>query len=267
MKCLECGCTRFEISNVRFTPTIKDQPLEVVIPCHVCLECHSPFMDSEQVNIMRRVASDLYRKNQNLLTSEQIIQYRNNLGFSQVSFANYLKVGEASIRRWESHSIQDHGQDDHIRTKCDLEEAEKNYYFIAAKTEMPDFYNGNRRFSPQVFDQISAYFLYSFPIGCNVLNKLLFYADFLHFYRSNQSITGIKYVAMRNGPTPCKLSMFAKETIELKRPDAFQPNFIDRKEIDTLKFVAEYYNSMEENEFCSRSKKERGYLSLSSVAK
>jgi hypothetical protein len=54
------------------------------------------------------------------LTSEEIINYRALLGMSQVAFANYLKVGEASIKRWETYFVQDVVQDDHIRFRCIL---------------------------------------------------------------------------------------------------------------------------------------------------
>ena len=45
---------------------------------------------------------------------------------SQAAFANYLKVGEASIKRWETYFVQDVVQDDHIRLKCDEAYAEVN---------------------------------------------------------------------------------------------------------------------------------------------
>jgi hypothetical protein len=43
---------------------------------------------------------------------------------SQTAFASYLKVGEASIKRWETYYVQDVVQDDHIRLKCDEAYAE-----------------------------------------------------------------------------------------------------------------------------------------------
>lgn len=63
------------------------------------------------MNFLRRFAADAYRKKHNLLTSDQIIRYRESLGMSQTAFANYLKVEEASVKRWETYYIQDNVQD------------------------------------------------------------------------------------------------------------------------------------------------------------
>ena len=81
-------------------------------------KCQTPLMDGEQMNVLRRSAADKYRKQYNLLISEEIIKCRASLGMSQTAFANYLKVGEESIKRWETYFVQDVVQDDHIRLKC-----------------------------------------------------------------------------------------------------------------------------------------------------
>jgi DNA-binding transcriptional regulator YiaG len=76
-------------------------------------------MDSGQMNQLRKISADEYRKKHGLLTSAEITQYRKRLDMSQIQFAEYLNVGEASIKRWETFFIQDKIQDDHIRLKCD----------------------------------------------------------------------------------------------------------------------------------------------------
>jgi len=119
MKCLNCDCEEFESKNIRFNLEIKGEEVEVVVPSFVCTKCQTPLMDGEQMNMLRRSAADKYRKQHHLLTSEEIIKYRTSLGMSQTAFANYLKVGEASIKRWETYFVQDVVQDDHIRLKCD----------------------------------------------------------------------------------------------------------------------------------------------------
>lgn len=83
-------------------------------------------MDTSQMNILRRKAADEYRRQSNLLTSEQIVKYRSMLGMSQAAFAKYLKAGIASIKRWETYFVQDVVQDEHIRLKCDLDYAKLN---------------------------------------------------------------------------------------------------------------------------------------------
>lgn len=127
MQCLKCNNDKFIEASIRFTPEIKDQTVEFVMVCKVCSHCKTPMTDSGQMNLLRRTAADTYRAKNNLLTSAQIIAYRHSLSMSQAAFARYLKVGEASIKRWETYFIQDESQDDHIRLKCDGAYAKRNF--------------------------------------------------------------------------------------------------------------------------------------------
>jgi putative zinc finger/helix-turn-helix YgiT family protein len=201
MKCLSCDCEKFETRNNRFTPEVKGEEVEVVAPSFVCTECQTPLMDTIQMNTLRKCAADKYRKLNNLLTSEEIIKFRTMLGMSQSAFANYLKVGEASIKRWETYYVQDAVQDDHIRLKCDEAYAELNALEIHWKSHPPDIYSGNRSFCLVLFKQAVKY-LIEFTKSPLFLNKALFYADFKHFQRYGTSITGARYVHLDYGPCP-----------------------------------------------------------------
>ncbi len=117
MKCLTCKGERFIERSVKFNPAIKNEVVEFVLPCPVCAHCKTPFIDTKQMNMLRRAAADRYRGLHNLLTSEQIVACREDLGMSQVGFARYLNVGEASVKRWETYYIQDVSQDDHMRMR------------------------------------------------------------------------------------------------------------------------------------------------------
>lgn len=201
MKCPHCDCEKFESKKIRFTPEVKGEEVEVVVPAFVCTKCQSPLMDGEQMNILRRSAANKYRKQHNLLTSEEIIKYRASLGMSQAAFANYLKVGEASIKRWETYYVQDNVQDDHIRLKCDEAYAELNALEVHWKSHSSDIFSGNRPFCLELFKQAACY-LIDFAKSPLFLNKALFYADFKHFQRYGISITGARYVHLEYGPCP-----------------------------------------------------------------
>jgi putative zinc finger/helix-turn-helix YgiT family protein len=201
MKCLNCDCEKFEKKNIRFNPEIKGEEVEVVVPSYVCKECQTPLMDGDQMNLLRRKAADKYRKQHNLLSSEEIIKFRTMLGMSQTAFANYLKVGEASVKRWETYFVQDVVQDDHIRLKCDEAYAELNALEVHWKSHIPDIYSGNRPFCLELFKQAVRY-LIGFTKSPLFLNKALFYADFKHFQHFGISITGARYVHLDYGPCP-----------------------------------------------------------------
>ena len=119
MKCLHCNGNEFITKNCRFTPDVKGEEVEVVVPAMVCTQCHNPLMNDEQMSQLRKMAADEYRKIHGLLTSKDIVNFRSLFGMSQTAFASYLKVGEASIKRWETYFVQDVGQDEHIRLKCE----------------------------------------------------------------------------------------------------------------------------------------------------
>lgn len=201
MKCFNCECEKFATKNIRFTPEIKGEEVEVVVPSFVCTKCQTPLMDGDQMNVLRKCAADKYRKLHNLLTSEEIVKFRAMLGMSQTAFANYLKVGEASVKRWETYYVQDAVQDDHIRLKCDEAYAELNALEVHWKSHPPDIYSGHRSFCLVLFKQAVRY-LIEFTKSPLFLNKSLFYADFKHFQLYGVSITGARYVHLDYGPCP-----------------------------------------------------------------
>ncbi|MBI5346366.1 MAG: DUF4065 domain-containing protein [Chlamydiae bacterium] len=201
MKCLNCDGDKFEEKNYRFTPEVKGEEIETVVPAMICNKCHAPLMNDAQMNLLRKAAADAYRKKHGLLTSEEIVKFRSLFGMSQAAFANYLKIGEASIKRWETYFIQDVSQDEHIRLKCDEAYAEYSALNVHWKSHPPDIYSGNRRFSWELFKQAVRY-LIEFAKSPLFLNKALFYADFKHYQLYGKSITGARYAHLEYGPCP-----------------------------------------------------------------
>src|SRR5690606_6517743 len=58
-----------------------------------------------------------YRRKNGLLFPQEMIRLRKNRGMTQKEFAEFLGVGEASIKRWERGLVQDKSQDQLIRAK------------------------------------------------------------------------------------------------------------------------------------------------------
>ncbi|NGX49067.1 MAG: hypothetical protein K940chlam5_00663 [Candidatus Anoxychlamydiales bacterium] len=201
MKCLECDGDKFEEKKCRFTPEIKGEEVEIIVPAMVCVKCHTPLMNDNQMNQMRKAAADAYRETYGLLTSEQILHFRNLFGMSQASFSNYLKIGEASIKRWETYFVQDASQDELIRLKCDEAYAEYSALNVHWKSHSPDIYSGKRSFSWELFKQAVKYLIGAAKSPL-FLNKALFYADFKHYQLFGKSITGTRYAHLEYGPCP-----------------------------------------------------------------
>lgn len=249
MKCVNCHNEKLKEKNLRFTPEIKGEEVEVIAQTFVCTKCDMPMMDAEQMNVLRRAAADAYRKKHNLLTSEEIIKFRNILGMSQIAFANYLNVGEASIKRWETYYVQDLVQDEHIRLKCDEAYAEFNALEVHWKSHPPDIFSGHRKFSWELFKQ-SVRYLIEFTKSPLFLNKALFYLDFIHFKRYGKSVTGVRYVHLEYGPCPDQYQNLISELLSegalvsaghhvLKSAGKADLSVFDDTEKETLQIVAD----------------------------
>jgi len=197
MDCLECGKNKLIVKNKIFNVDFKNEKIKVKSPAFVCKNCGFRFTDTEQMNILRKAVADKYRTNKRLLTSEQIKEFRKNLEMSQLEFAEYLKVGEASVKRWETYFVQDESQDDHIRLKCDRNFSELSTLLINENS----IYTGYKKFDLQKLTNVILCLIdiYKSPL---YINKALFYIDFLHYFKYKEGITGLRYCSLELGPCP-----------------------------------------------------------------
>jgi len=225
-------------------------------------------MDDDDVNFLRRSAADKYREERGLLTSKWMIEFRESFGMSQRAFAKYLIVGEASIKRWETYYIQDASQDDHIRLKCDQHHAELNLMNIIWNTQVPDIYTGWRRFSFELFKNAALVFINK-NNSSEGLNKLMFYADFLHYKRHGKCITGIRYKPIRSGPFADRCDVILRilekqDVIQASPANNYQTSSVsnfkifDDYEKETILRVCELIDG--NNTLGILSQKEKGYM-------
>jgi putative zinc finger/helix-turn-helix YgiT family protein len=270
MKCLKCNNDSFAERKIRFGPEIKGQIVEIILPCKVCNKCGSPLIDSMQMNLIRRAAADKYRELNKLLTSSQIISYRESLKMSQKAFAQYLNIGDASIKRWETYYIQDASQDDHIRLKCDTAYAELNFLDIHWILDEPSIYSGNKKFDLERFKQIAVFIVKKFKESILFINKIHFYIDFLHFQKTGMSITGARYVPLKFGPCPndyrAIYTSLVKGNILKEKPDHFYEALIDPdltvfddSEIETMNYILKLCKKYGAKKLYELSHQELGY--------
>jgi putative zinc finger/helix-turn-helix YgiT family protein len=247
MKCLNCDSTNFETRSMRFDTKYADETLEVVAPAHVCKRCEEPLMDNDQMNVLRQAAADRYRTTHGLLTSKQIVALRKTMEMSQREFSNYLGVGDASVKRWETYYAQEPAMDEHIRLKCDKNFAEKNALDVKMATQAKDVFSGNRDFSWEKFSNVVLALIETCKSPLYI-NKALFYVDFLHYRRFEASITGSTYAKLDYGPCPEDYRLLFKQMIAtdlisetkshklvaLQEPDM---SLFDDSEIETIEHI------------------------------
>jgi putative zinc finger/helix-turn-helix YgiT family protein len=119
--CTRCGSEEFAPKpDAVLEQEFKGETFNVTTPAMACAKCGELALTDAQLEELRRRTADAYRKKHNLLTSAQIRAMREALGKTQHQFAAFLRVGEASVKRWETWLVQDAGNDELIRVKCVL---------------------------------------------------------------------------------------------------------------------------------------------------
>jgi len=84
-----------------------------------CDNCRWETQDIAGAAELARQATDVYRRKHHLLTGEEIRLRRERLNLSQEGFSEWLRVGVASVKRWEGAQVQERAMDELIRLKTD----------------------------------------------------------------------------------------------------------------------------------------------------
>ncbi|OQC08732.1 MAG: hypothetical protein BWX75_01407 [Candidatus Cloacimonetes bacterium ADurb.Bin088] len=131
--CLSCSQEVFAKVTSKVTQEFRGETFNVSTEVMKCSHCGWETIGPGQLNTLRVATADAYRTKHGLLMSDEIRAIRGKLGMSQRDFAAHLKVGEASIPRWESHTVQEAIYDRAIRQAADgkivLERAETGETF------------------------------------------------------------------------------------------------------------------------------------------
>jgi len=130
-ECFECGKGSLIPAMVELTGYRHGEEFTVRANGLQCTACGFKTIDNEQSGGFTKLVSDAYREKHGLLTSAQIREARNRLGMSQEKFAQYLKVGPASVNRWENGQIQDEAMNELILLKTDPFAAMNNYQIVS----------------------------------------------------------------------------------------------------------------------------------------
>jgi putative zinc finger/helix-turn-helix YgiT family protein len=192
----------------------------------------------EMIKQNKLMMIDEYRKQDGLLTSNDLINIREKYSVSQKDFSEILDWGKATITRYENHQVQDRAHDDVLRMvqsdpkwfldKLELAKErisnkaynkyksaanelyishEDCYMIEAIEAAYASFNNpilsGNRTLSlKKVIDVINYLALNVKSLHKVKLMKLLWYSDNLNYKRYGHSITGLVYKALPMGAVP-----------------------------------------------------------------
>ena len=232
--CLTCDGERpcrHEQQQAEFD--VRGETLVLDVPVRVCEACGT--IEEEEGVDPAKIAFAEYRKRKGLLTPEQIWEIRERYKLSQRSLAALLGMSEATINRYEGGGLQDPAHDAAIRA-CDNPEfvrdllkrhgdklSEWQLQRVEQAVEgqiqhrrgivlddrlwrMPHKLSqvtGFRYFAYEKYAAVVVWFCQRLKmVTPTSLNKLLFYADFLHFRSESLSLTGAAYRRLAHGPVP-----------------------------------------------------------------
>jgi len=132
MKCFKCARGKMIPAIAEMTARVRGEEIPVRTEAMVCKNCGFQVMTDAQSDAYAIASADAYRAKHGLLTTAELKQVRAGLGMSLRTFAKYLKVGEASPKRWEAGLVQDQAMDELIRLKSDLAAARENVAWLKA---------------------------------------------------------------------------------------------------------------------------------------
>lgn len=198
MKCPQCSSLKFNAAKIRHEFEIKGESFNIIAEMNHCIDCGFSAADDMQMAEIQKRTADAYRKEKNLLTSEEIKSLRSDLGMTQAQFAEFLGVGEASVARWETFQIQDKSMDNLIRRSV-TRAGEEPLWVVAS--HLSKIETGNVRFSLARLKELAVHML---KHGGSPLFafKMMFYADFFSFKSNGKGITGAQYLKLEYGPVP-----------------------------------------------------------------
>ncbi|MBU2650227.1 MAG: type II toxin-antitoxin system MqsA family antitoxin, partial [Bacteroidetes bacterium] len=95
--------------------TFRNKRIKYTARHYVCPECGIEVDDIALAAENQRQIADAYRKAANLLSSDEIVNGRKKLKWSQEQLARAMNVGIASVKRWETGQIQTKPMDGILR--------------------------------------------------------------------------------------------------------------------------------------------------------
>jgi len=302
------------IKEVRCRESIEVRGEAFSVNAHYyrCTSCDEEFETSNSEYDPMAEAYRMYREKHSMLFPEQIKEFRHRYELTQKELTSLLGWGAVTLSRYENGALPSLSHDRELQeagtqaglmklielTPAALSERKRrrlNSILLLERGRRSDFLtrldddlskvppgetNGFRRFSLEKYLGAVEYLCSRGGVLITKLNKLLFYADFLHFKENQVSITGSQYAALPYGPVPnnykkllavMEEDLSIVETLEVSYENSEytgqmyiagkQPHTesITEYELLTLERVAEYFDGMNSSEITKTSHEETGW--------
>lgn len=123
-----------KLGETTITEEYRGETVTVEVEARVCPKCGYRTIPSDKIGQYGRLLVEAYQEKRGLLTGAEIRRRRESLGMSQEKFAEWLRVGIASVKRWELGAVQDEAMDELIRLRTDAGHAKSNYEEVCQRT-------------------------------------------------------------------------------------------------------------------------------------
>ena len=211
----------------------KGKTVNVIENVAICNNCGAEiFIPTLEEENLKRLY-EKYRKMTNLITPQEIINFRNKYDISQRELLSILGWGKMTINRYERGALPSQSHSDYLKLLINDEalfyECVKRAYKETAITEKTynkiirfnendtiqlelkilnkklkhdvSIYTGFKKFDLNKLENIISYIADKVDnLYKTSLNKYLFYIDFLCYKENSLSITGLRYVKEQFGP-------------------------------------------------------------------
>lgn len=144
--CMSFVDSRVEVQSE--THSVKGVSLDVAAPTRVCCNCGEVLFDRNLDNDRILLAYRRYREQMKLLQPEEIKAIREQYHLSQTAFARILGLGDKTITRYESGSLQDEAQNNLILLMKDPQNFNILLWQNKDKISDKDFLSASKSFRP-----------------------------------------------------------------------------------------------------------------------
>lgn len=213
----------------------RKDSFEILYHFYVCEQTQEEFTDTELDIININQVHHKYRDKYGIPFTDEIKMIREEYGLSAAKMSEILGLGANVYRQYESGEMPSVATGRLIRLATDPQEfnkllemsahilevheyekvrkkidhamsgwgiVEKMQQLSLFESKYPSLYNGYRVPDLRRIGRMVQYFAKWNTPYTTALNKLMFYADFGHFKRHGQSISGLQYKAIQRGPVP-----------------------------------------------------------------
>jgi putative zinc finger/helix-turn-helix YgiT family protein len=203
-----------KLTNKRKHMKFKGVDIDYTVNCFICPTCGLEAGTLSQGADIQKTIADAYRKKIGLMTGSEIIEGRKKQHLTQATLANRMKVGIASIKRWETGIIQSKSMDKMLSQALSGELC-------------GDLLTGNRTLSiPRIklalryFEEVQGVEVLKERDKMLYAAKYMWYIDMEAYRQTGQSVTGATYAALPMGPQLNNYKDLVEEIIKANEKQA-----------------------------------------------